>query len=184
MSLTKSDNRWLILRSAILPLLFILPFFLNHFYQFPCPNPDDFRGPCYAISSGGFLGGWIGFIVTLMGIGIIFTTHATWQRGKGKAEFAKKQLYYALLTVTLTAIAYAVMYQFSEGRLLPLLDGISPPTQATLAKVQSPPLGVSFPPSFLAVFSLFYLIAPTLQWLTFTKDKKRVAGIKKRELFQ
>lgn len=176
------EKRWLVYRSAVLPLLFILPFFVNHFYTFPCPNPESFAGPCYIIGSG--FSGWLGFFAVIFGVAMLFSVKATWKRGKNRAQFAKRQLYFALASVMITIVVYSIMYQFSQGKYLGLLEGFSPPSAETVAEVKDHPFGVSYPPVFLAVFSLIYLLAPVSQWWNMTRDKARVAGIKKGELFK
>ncbi len=183
MKLTRGDKIWLWIRVSVLPLIFIVPFFTNHFYQFPCPNPDEFSGPCYSIGDS-MWNQQLGFISLILGFMVLFAAFKTWQRGRGKVEFAKLQLRYAIYSVIFTVIVYAVMYQFSEGRFLQLLEGSEAPTQSVLQRVEAPLFGVSFPPAFLAVFSTIYLLNPLLIWHKYTRDKARVAGIKKSELFQ
>ncbi|HSW37667.1 MAG TPA: hypothetical protein VLG37_04855 [Candidatus Saccharimonadales bacterium] len=189
MSLMTDDKRWIAIRAAFLPLIFILPFFVNHFRQIPCHTESYdhghliVKGPCYIISSGSLFNHLSG-IFLLVGLGVLFASYDTWQRGKAKAVFARVQIRIAFLSVMLTAIAYAILYQFSQLRYLSLLDSFQPPSSATLAKVQAHPFGVSFPPAFLALFSAFYLLMPFLQWKNHTKDKTRVGGIKKEELFK
>jgi hypothetical protein len=176
------EKRWLAYRALALPVLFILPFFVNRFYQFPCPNPQEFAGPCYQIGSG--LGGWLGLIAIIFGGSMLFSVRATWKRGQKRAEFAKTQLYVSLIAVAITLVLYAIFYQFSQGKYLNLLDGTSPPSHETLAKVQNHPFGVSFPVLALAAVSLIYLLAPISQWWNTNKDRGRVTGVKKKELFQ
>ena len=175
-------KHWLMYRSLSLPALFILPFFFNHFKQFVCPNPSVYAGPCYQIDQGAF--GWLGLLVIIFSVIMLFSVRATWKKGKERIEFARKQLYYALAAVIFTSILYGVLYYFSQGRQLNLLPEFQPASQSTIDYIQSKPLGVSFPPSFLLVYCLIYLAPPIWQVTRMTKDKSRVAGVKKKELFQ
>lgn len=179
----EQGRRWLIYRSLALPALFILPFFINHFHQFPCPNPAAFAGPCYQIG-GTLFTNWLGLLAILFGGLMIFSVKAAFKRGRGRNEFAKLQLYLAIAMAVISFAIYIILYQFSEGKMLRLLPESTPPSQDILNQIKAEPLGVSYSPIVVIVFCVLYIAAPLLQWLKITKDKSRITGVKKKELFQ
>jgi hypothetical protein len=124
------------------------------------------------------IGGWVVIGLLLL---LSFFRKTPSERSQ-RREFIKKQLVVSIASVAVSVLAYYVMRNHSQGESI---NNYSYDAAAgNFIRTFDPIFGVGVSPSTVLWVTIAYLTVPLVKWYNVFKNKSRVEGFQKKELFQ